>query len=191
MGKVIGKCGIIGGIVVFIWMLISWMLIPWHSATINKFENEEKVATVLKENAPVSGVYMLPNMCHFKSPVTKEEMQKYRMAEKEMMRNGPIVFAGIRKDGVDPSSAAPFIRALIIQIVAGFFVTWLLLMTKGLKYMQQVGFITLLGFLAGIMTLLPAWNWCGFSTGYVVVGMLDLIIGWFLAGLAIAKLARK
>ena len=51
--------------------------------------------------------------------------------------------------------------------------------------------VTLIGFLIGFLGEMPYWNWWGFSFGYVVVEIADAVIGWFLAGLAIAAVAKR
>jgi hypothetical protein len=185
MNKSLVWCGILGGIIVFIWGMVSWMVLPWHMMTMNKFYNEEQVAHVIKQNASESGMYMLP--CTHCGDSSASERQIRR--GKEMMRNGPMVFSAVKLEGMDPTSVRPFIRGLIIDIIAAFFITWLLLQTKGLKYGKQVWFVTVIGLIAGILGLLPGWNWMGFSSSYTLLCILDLVIGWFLAGLLIAKLA--
>jgi hypothetical protein len=49
MGKGLWLGTILGAIIVFIWMMISWMFIPWHCMVMNKFSNEQSVSeTILK-----------------------------------------------------------------------------------------------------------------------------------------------
>ena len=31
------KAGILGGIIVFMWGMVSWMVLPWHTSTIVSF----------------------------------------------------------------------------------------------------------------------------------------------------------
>jgi len=178
------KCAVVGGVIVFVWCMISWMVLPWHKATIQKFENESKVASVIRDNAMQDGVYFLPACKPDASPEEK-------MKSKEMMEKGPFMFASVKLNGMSYTSAGPYIGALIIQIIGAYLITWLLFRTKGLKYMQQVGFITMVGFTIGFLSYLPAWNWMGFSWSYTIVGICDLVIAWFLAGLAMAKLAKR
>lgn len=190
MSKTYWKCAILGGIIVFVWGIISWMLLPWHMMTTHKFANEEQVAEVIKKNALQDGIYFLPS-CHLEMDGNKETKQHEMMVAKDKMRKGPIVFASVHLGGMDPSSVRPFIGSLIIEIIAAFFATWLFLQTKAMPYARQVGWFAMLGLFAGIVCALPAWNWMCFSAGWTIVALLDLFIGWILAGLAIAKLARK
>lgn len=208
MSKTYWKCALIGGLIVFIWGIVSWMLLPWHMMTTHKFINEEQVAMAIKANAPEDGIYFLPS-CHPNSfqnkdysSMSKEEKQeakeeaKQKMQgdmtiAKERMKRGPILFASVHLGGMDPSSVRPFIGSLIIQIISAFFATWLFLRTRAMSYARQVGWFAILGLFAGVVSALPAWNWMCFSAGWTIVTILDLVIGWVLAGLAIAKIARR
>ena len=62
MLKSLSLGGLIGGLVLFAWGVVSWMLLPWHLATLEKFKDEDKVAQALTANATKSGVYLLPNV---------------------------------------------------------------------------------------------------------------------------------
>ena len=41
-----------GGAILFAWSFISWMVLPWHNATLKKFTSEETVSLALLDNAP-------------------------------------------------------------------------------------------------------------------------------------------
>ncbi|MFI5334037.1 MAG: hypothetical protein ACHQT8_02590 [Chlamydiales bacterium] len=191
MNKTMLKCAIFGGFVVFLWGIISWMVLPWHQMMMNKFQDEKKVADVIQENAPKSGVYMIPNCVSSDIRVSKEEMAKSKIKTQEMMQKGPIVYAIVQKEGMGGGMAGQFVTGLIVNIIAAFFVTWLLTMTKAMAYMKQVYFVTGIGFTAGLMVFLPDWVWMGMTFASVIVHLFDLIIAWFLAGLVIAKFAKK
>jgi hypothetical protein len=51
-------------------------------------------------------------------------------------------------------------------------------------------FIALVGLIIGFVSHAPYWNWFGFSTPYVIVIILDTVIGWTLAGLVIARFSE-
>ncbi|MBS0603891.1 MAG: hypothetical protein JSS60_02510 [Verrucomicrobia bacterium] len=181
------KAAIIGGLIVFIWGMFSWMVFPWHQSTLKKFTDESEVADVIKDNAPVAGVYVLPNTFAYSEKTSHSEMTKGM----KMMENGPFMFATVKPNGMGPMTMGPFVFSLILQIVGAFIVTWMLMQTKGLSFKKKVGFVTLFGVSIAILGQLPEWNWWGFSGCYVTTNMADLIVGWFLAGLGIAKVLQK
>jgi hypothetical protein len=187
MSKTHLKCAFIGGLIVFIWGLFSWMVFPWHQTCLNKFSNESEVANAISNNAPVSGVYVLPNTFSYHEGTSQSEMENGM----KMMEKGPFMFASVSKGGIGKMTLAPFLISLIIQIIGAFIVTWMLMQTKTLPFKRQVGFVTVFGLGVAILAQLPDWNWWGFSACYALVNIVDLVVGWFLAGFGIAKVLKK
>jgi len=181
MGKSLIKGTILGAIIVFVWMMISWMVLPWHCTVMNKFSDESKVSSAILESTEKDGIYVLPFMCD------AVNMDDHAQA----MKKGPVIFASIQRHGFDVSSAAPYILAFIIQLIGAFLVTYLLLLTKAPGYWRGVWFILIFGLTVGVIGSLPNWNWWGYSLGYVGLEILDFIISWFLAGLVISAVAKR
>lgn len=146
------------------------MALPWHGKTMNAYKDEAKVAEVILANTDASGVYFLPS---------KDESQ---------MAKGPILFGAVRRGGMQ-GMTVPMIISCLIDIIGAGLITWLLLQTSGRSFMGKVGFVVIFALAAGVVCLLPEWNWWGYSTGYTAVAVMDLVVGWFLAGLVIAKAA--
>lgn len=190
MGKTYVKCAVAGGVVVFIWCIISWMVLPWHQMTMNKFSDEKDVAAAIQESTKESGIYVLPNCFSHEKGMSKENMEKERVKQSDMMHKGPFMFAVVSKTGMG-NMGGRMIFSLIADIVAAFFATWLFLKTKAMDYGKQVGFFAILGLFVGFVSALQGGIWWGMPAGYVIVEMLDIIIAWVLAGLVIAKLAKK
>ena len=190
MNKLLIRSAVLGGIIVFLWGLVSWMLLPWHQVTIKQFQNEERVAQVIRENAFERGIYLLPNLFTYDSKQESGIAQQRIEEGRERVARGPVMFAAINPLGVNPNMAGSFFIAVIINIVGAYFISWIVLLIKT-DYWGRVKLITLMGFIIGFLGLLPAWNWWNFALGYVAVGIIDLIIAWFLAGLMIAKIQSK
>lgn len=168
------KGGILGGIVLFLWGVVSWMVLPWHMNTMNNFNDEGSVAAVIVANAPKSGVYVSPT--------------KPSAAQGQAQAQPPaLIFATVTLEGGPASMVMPMILSLLTQIVAALLVGWMLCKTNGLSYARRVGFVVVFAVAAAVVTHVPYWNWFGFGTDFTLVGVADLIIGWFLAGLVMAK----
>jgi len=178
--------GLLGGLALFVWGSISWMVLPWHLMTLEKFKDEATVAQALSANASVSGVYLLPNV-HKHDPGMTEEQKKAEEAEgMKRMIQGPSMFAAVSLAGAG-NMGHPLLITLLTNILSALLATWMLLKTTGLRYLGQVGFVMLIALTAAIIAYLPDWTWWRFSTNFTAVGVADLLIGWFLAGLVIAK----
>jgi len=135
----------------------------------NKFTNEAAVAQALKENSPQQGVYFLP------------------FSEKDHAPNQVGAFANVLPQGTDMNMGKQMATAVMTQIIGAFLVLMLLNQTSGLSYYGKVGFVALVGLVIGFVSHAPYWNWFGFPAPYVLVTLLDTTIGWFLAGLAVAR----
>ena len=186
------RSAVLGGVVVFLWSSFSWMVLPWHQVSFKQFQNEEKVAEVIRENAPESGIYILPNTCAYnKSCDATNHEAKNRAAEgKEKMALGPVVFASVQPFGVDPNMSRPIFFAVLMNIIGAFIITWMVAKLNT-TYWGNVGYVVMMGLLVGLLGLLPEWNWWNFSLSYVIVGIMDLIIGWFFGGVVIARILAK
>src|SRR5438094_7933582 len=83
MLKSLSLGGLIGGLVLFAWGVVSWMLLPWHLATLEKFKDEANVAQALTANAPKSGVYLLPNVHKREAEMTEAKQKKAEAKQKK------------------------------------------------------------------------------------------------------------
>ena len=175
MWKTLFRCGIVGGVIVFLWMMVSWMILPLHKGAMNRFVDESEVVSTVTRYAPKDGIYVIPNM-----DARQEETEKQT-----------FIFMNIKRDVDLGNMAFPMACGVITQIIAAMFATFLLLKTKAMKYWNRVWFVTVVGIFAILVGVLPAWNWWYFPWNWVVIEIFDVVIGWFLAGLVIAKLIKN
>lgn len=164
------KAGILGGVVLFVWSIISWMVLPWHMTAFHKFKDEVAVTQIIQSNVAASGIYYMP-LQNTANNTTQS----------------PVVFAAVHLEPVSKSMTTPMIIGLITQIIAATFVAFLLTRTTGLSYMGRVGFVVAIAFIASLMIHVPYWNWLKFESSYTLIQVTDLLISWFLAGLVMAK----
>ena len=170
--------GIVGGLVVFAWGAVSWMALPWHQTSLLRFKNEVAVAKAVRGNAPQAGTYLLLAE-HWRNPT----------AEQKTIPKGFMLFGAVRQGS--PTMSSYYLRGLAIEMVAAFLLSWLLLSLKGLTYWGRVRVATTVAVVAWAMVRLPDWNWWGFSMSFTLLAILDLVIGWFLGGVAIAAFTRN
>ncbi len=156
---------LLGGIITFCWGAFSWMVLPWHQATLRDFTNEHWVASAIRDNAPKSGVYYL---------------------EQE-----PTTFAAVRREPVNPASWRFFFKGFFVELAGAFLLTALLASLPELSYARRVWVAAMVGMTAAVTTHLANWSWWGFSAEFTLVSMADQVIAWTLAGLAIAAVTRQ
>ena len=138
MVKTLVRCSIIGGLIVFIWSVLSWMALPMHKHCFKKFKDETQVADVIRDNTSGDGMYILPNTMKYNNDTTDKEMRR----GVKMLEHGPFMFASVRVDGLGKMSIGPFIGSIITQIIGAFIVTWMLMQTKINDFKRKVGFVT-------------------------------------------------
>ena len=178
--------GVLGGLVMFLWGAISWMVMPWHDLTIATFAEESAVAETILMHAPQDGVYLLPNARQQDPRLSPEEKAQALAGAKERTRTGPFIFMSVARDGTDPDDPMLFVRSLVIQILGATLITMLLVQTRGLRYWCRVGFVETAGIVVAIFATLPMWNWWQFPLPYTLVNFADFVIAAIFAGLVIA-----
>jgi len=171
------KGGVLGAIILFIWSFVSWMVLPWHENSIHTFKDETAISQIIQSNASVSGIYFSPS---------------YKAADANTPPpQGPTVFAAVHLEGAQGSMTMPMVISFLTYLVAAFLVAWMLSKMNGSSYFQRVMFVVVFALAAGVVTDVPYWNWFKFDMNYTLIMMADLLVGWFLAGLVMAKVCKK
>lgn len=172
MWKKLVKCAIGGTVVLIAWGILSWMVLPMEMM---RFGHEKKVAEVILDNAPKSGLYVLA-LNH------PEDLDNAQMHKE--MKGGALMFAAV--DLENGMGKGP-IASVIFKFIGALLVAWILMQSK-MKFKKQVTVVTVLGLLIGIMGFGPCWMWFGFPGTLVFASILSSTIQWFLAGLVMAKI---
>lgn len=161
---------LLGGLVMFAWLSVSWMLLPWHEATMYSFAEPAIVGKVIDDNAVTSGIYTIPSNGSM-------EMTK------------PFAFVSVFKDGASAADMGMQLgKQLLLCLLAAGMLTCLLSKTKqGCPVLASAK----VGGIAALMAVLPNWIWFHFDLPYTFVTAADVIISVTLAGLAISKLVLK
>ncbi len=169
---------LLAALIVFVWSFVSHMLLPWWETNQQGFSNEEMVATTLMAGAAEDGIYILPRF----DP--NDEAGQARMAE------GPVAFVAFTRGGMDPMAARPMILQFVFNLLIALFMARLMACVGGPSFTVRLRMVVVIAVIAGLMVHMPYWAWYGFAGGFTVVSMLDLVIGWFLGGLVLARMAK-
>ncbi len=188
MGRLI-LASVLGGLVVFICGMAAWMILPFHSQTLQKFSNEAAVTQVIASANSAPGIYVIPNAHDQTRHLTPEEQKMLMKTSHEQVQKGPFAFVAWSPNGTGPMPKL-MVRSFLIQTTGAFLISWLLLLSKISDYWARVKFVIILALAAGVLCYLPNWNWMGFPARFTSLGVLDLMISWFLASLVMAKVLR-
>jgi hypothetical protein len=182
-----------GAVIVFIWGAFSWMALPFHMMTIGGVANEDAVMAAVGAGAEKGGTYLVPNPhSEVIQGMPEAERQAAMEAGMERMKKGPWVFMAVTKDIHDPEAMGPQMAVnFATNLAAAFLLTWILtLLPAGAGVGKRAGVAAAIALFAGIFIHGNYWNWFGFGCGYTLYQILDGVIAWGLAGLAIGKLTK-
>lgn len=180
------KGALIGGFVMFLYLSVSWMVLPWHKSSVMSFKNSSAVASVLSSNAEKSGVYMLLQQ----QPAPKAKKGVKKVAE-GITLSKPFAFVSVFKEGIDVKGLN---RQLGWNLLLCMF--YALLLTALLKKGTCCGgcpvlFSATVGLLVAVAGHLPGMIWYHFPLHHTLVGMVDDLLSFTLAGAVISKILLK
>jgi hypothetical protein len=178
---------LVGTVLSFMWAQVSWVMLKLHDESIRKFPDQDAVAAVLKAQNVERGIFVIPFM---DAAYDDEEGMKAHMEDN---REGPYMMGVVRSGSLDKvPGMGPFMaRGIAIQLLAATIVALLLAAAApNLNYLGRFMFVAMLGVFAGVTGHLPNWNWWWFPTDHTVISMVDSVISWALAGLAMAAIIK-
>ncbi len=183
MAKQLLLGAILGGVILFVWGAVSHMLLPFATISLQRFTDEEAVRQAVVANAPRSGIYFLPDM---QQEGLTEEQQN---ASFEQAMQGPVLFVSVRLGRASSFGTLLGIQFLI-DVLSALLLTALLSNVRPMPYAKRVLIVLGVALVAGIAVHLPHWNWYNFGLAYTAGEFVGLVIGFVLAGLALARIAQ-
>ena len=187
MGRIIGA-GLLGGLLIFLWGFVSHMFLPLGKMGMVEIDDAKETAAIqaLGSNFDRSGIYMLP----FMSEAEWQDEAKSK-AFGEYAVTVPYAFVVYHPKGEDTNAA--FMRMLGTQFgscVLGALLAAIITSFLVASYFQRVVLITLMGAFAWVTINVPFWNWYRFPLDFTIAQLIEYLVGYFLAGLAIAWLVK-
>ena len=169
MNKNLIKGTIVGGVFLFVWYGGASM-IPGRQSPIKTFNNEQEVIKVIQRNSTaLPGMYFL------------NRADEYTVGE------GVWGWISIHaSEDYDLTNA--LLGSLILQIIVGFCLTWILLQLSHFSFGKRLRTIMILAVLATVVSAISFWNWSLLPASFAIMQSAELLVGWFLTGLILAKL---
>ncbi len=161
------------GLALFAWGFISHAVLGWQDGVWNQFTNEPAVVESLRAHAPLRGVYYLPH--------AQEEIRPDRLR----------AFVNVLPPGTGPGMARQVGSGLLVHILSALLVLGLWSRTRERSFRSTVGFFAAAGFTIAFVSHGFYWAWFGFPTDYVAATVLDGVVGWTLAGVAVGAIASR
>jgi hypothetical protein len=169
----------LGAVVMFMWGAVSWVVLPWHNATMHSFSNEDAIISVLKASNAESGTYMIPGYAN-----TKEAMV-------EKAKNGPIAHVNYSPVGYDMGPLF-YVKGIVLDfIILLIAVSMLSKISWSLaSYSNRVKFMMMIGLIIGLAARLGDSIYMGSGIDFALVWAIDEVITWTLVGLVVAKFMK-
>jgi hypothetical protein len=172
---------LLGTVLLFLWNLISWTVLPLHNMTINDLPTPVINPEVMQETMPSPGVY------HFPGFMSGAPMDTVSRAYQE----GPVIsILNYQPGDVQVLDPVQFVWSFILNYITVFLTFLLLFWSRIPDFWQRVAFCTIIGLIGGIAGHGALGLWFGFPPFYTFVNVLDLFVGWFIIGLAGARMIR-
>ena len=184
-----------GTFIVYIWGMLAWMAFGLHDDSIHALPDELAISDALRMQELSTGVYVYPamaNMQKFKTKPSKEEMKALTAQFEKRHKEGPIFSVIYHGKGEKPMGGNMMFGGFVIQLLASCLAAILLALTAGtaVHYWQRVLVVVLLAVFGLLISHIALWNWMYYPASYTFAMVLDPLIGWTLAGLAMAYIIK-
>lgn len=178
--------GIVGGLIVFAWGALSHLVLQIGTMGVEALPNEDASLAALRESTRESGVYFIPG-----ADMSKEMTPEEEAAWNAKFATGPtgLLVLHYPAPGEQPMGASKLLIGVLGDILAALLLAYVLARLPG-TYGSRVLCAVGIAVFAWLSVSVPYWNWYHFSTAFTVSEAIDQVIGWLLAGLAMAKIAK-
>jgi len=163
--------GLLAGLVVFVWGMVSHMALPLGEAGFSTLPAEDAVLSALSQHVPEGGLYLFPR---------EEDPRKWE----ESYRTKPHGFLVLSPAGEPLAIGRRLVVELLTNLVGGLLLAFLFAggLPAALNWRSGlVAGVAVAGFAVVAIDLSYA-NWYGFPTKYAVAQLVDHAVGWGLAG---------
>jgi hypothetical protein len=174
--------GLIGGIVMFLWGVAAHMALGLGEVGLRLPANENVALSGLQEGlGGKAGVYMLPAL----DPKQMGDPSVVQAYSIKAVRS-PYAWVVYQPQGTDMMQMGPQIgrqwasdtlSALALAFVMGLAVV---------GFRRRLAIAAAAAIFAWLSTMLPYWNWYRFPLDFTLAALAEQLIGWLLAGAAMA-----
>jgi hypothetical protein len=174
---------IAGGVIAFVWSAIVHMNFGDLGLSVMG-EKEGAVLTVLKSSLDKPGLYFYPGMDMSKK-MSKEEEEAWNVKYKA----GPVGLLLYHPTGNEPMPPKKLIVEFVATAICAWIAALILSRTVG-AWLCRATMVAMMGVFTWLAISVSQWNWFEFPFSFILIEAIDQAVGWFLAGLAIAKIVK-
>lgn len=183
--------GLAGGVAMFFWGFVAHMVLPLGEAGIKPLPYQASVLPAITAHLTAPGLYLFPwpeSAPGVPMPVNREASEKAAQLY-QTLPHGLLLFypppAAMLTGG---QLGTEFATNCVSSWIAAALV-WLTLGSLS-SFAKRVLFVTVIGLSATIAVNIPYWNWYGFPTAFTLAEIVEHVVGFAVAGLAIAAIIK-
>jgi hypothetical protein len=176
--------GVLGGVALFVWGFLSHVILPLGQTGLRTLPDEVLVVGPMQQSLQEPGIYVFPGM---NPDLQSDPAVVEAWAEKH--RAGPRGLIVYNPEGADPMSPTQLAIELLSNILAAVVAAYLISKT-GAPMARVIWLSMLLGLFAWAVVHVSHWNWYGFPGDYTAAALLDEVVGWSLAGVAMGWILK-
>lgn len=163
----------VGGILLFAWQTLSWMMLDLHGKEYQYTPNQESVMQYLNSQFTSEGQYLLPN-------VGKDASMEEHDAMRKSMEGKPWALISYHK-AYDSNMMTMIIRGFLACFVAALFVCWVLMKNTRSTFFSTFISCILIGLAAYLFFPYTGIIW--FKNPGADTFLIDAVASWGLCGL--------
>jgi hypothetical protein len=166
------------------------MFTPLGEAGIRYMPKPDAVSSALQSAiGDKSGMYVFPTggLTDQSSRDEKMKAMERVMEETKTAPSGLLIY---KAAGTDFNFAKCLAVQFLTDFVKALLAAWLLMQTRLIKFGSRVCFVAAAGVIGAITTTIPHWNWYGFDGTFTMANLIMDIVGFLVAGLAIAAVLK-
>jgi hypothetical protein len=191
MWKHVVIAGVLGGLTLFAWESVAHMATGLGETGVRGLPKEHAVQAAIGEAVSEPGFYIFPAP-EDRPGMTGAEKSKAMEASFQRAQSEPagimVVFPKGRTYELGPLLGTQFAGDVAAMLVVAF----LLAKASSVKgYLARATFVGLMGLLPTLQVDVPQWNWYGFPGVFTAAQFAVHLVGFFLAGLVMAKFVRE
>jgi hypothetical protein len=173
-----------GTMVMFVWGAVSHMVL-FKGAGFSRLPNEDRVMAELRKSVKSDGLYFFPSP-DFSGSATPAET----LAWEAKFRAGPTGMIVYHPSGSAPMSAKKLLIQFLSHLMGAVVATFIASRVTG-SFWTRVLVTGLLGAFGPLTLGTIFWNWYGFPSAFFLAQWADMVVGWSLAGIAIAAVLKR
>jgi hypothetical protein len=171
--------GLLGAIAMFIWVSIAHVATPLATTGFKQIPNEAPVLAAIQSSITSPGLYFFP----WVDPKDPKMMEK----SAALMKTNPSGLMVVRPAGGPMPSMVPMLgMEFVKEFIQALIAAWIVSLVAVATFFGRVGVVTAMGVSGTLMTNASYHIWYGFPLDYTLAAFTVDIVGFFVAGLAIA-----